>query len=75
MAKSKQSKIIKRSVFDRFAGQQRRVAEFIAQGMTIKDIATAMTLSHHTVRCHAQIVRAKIGAVSIYQAAAMLNRS
>ncbi len=63
-----------KKIFDRVQGQQKRVAVFISQGVTIKDMATRMQLSPHTVRCHAQIVRAKIGAVSIYQAAAILNQ-
>lgn len=54
--------------------QQIAVAAGIADGLPLKDIATKLKMSINTCRVHANLVRAKIGAASIYQAASILNR-
>jgi DNA-binding NarL/FixJ family response regulator len=56
---------------DRLTARERQVLDLIAEGLSSKEIARALTISRATARCHAQNVLTKLGVDSRARAAVL----
>lgn len=62
-------------LIEQFTGRKKQIAELIASGTPLKEMCARMKMSESAIKYHLYMIRAKIGANNLYEAAAILNRN